>query len=109
MTGSKVVVGLFTFTITLILACANPALTHVDLGDEYTKQSQWEQAIAEYTRAIELDPKLAVAYNNRAYAYWSLGRRTQAIADLEMVMKISADPDLTRLARELLRRLRQGW
>ncbi len=38
-------------------------------GDYDYEQGNCEKAISDYTRAIELNPNLAEAYNNRAYIY----------------------------------------
>ena len=48
---------------------------------DIAKQKQWDEAIAKYTKTIELDPKLAVPYGNRAYAYYNKGDYDKAIAD----------------------------
>ena len=49
-----------------------------------------DQAIADYTQAIALDPKYAVAYNNRGIAYCDKGDLDQAIADYTQA--IALDP-----------------
>jgi lipoprotein NlpI len=41
---------------------------HLELGDQHCAAQQFEHAVLEYTRAIELKPDFAEAYNNRAYA-----------------------------------------
>ena len=52
-----------------------------DLGN-YT------QAIPDFNRAIEIDPRFGEAYNNRGMAYGSLGNYTQAIADFNRAIEI---------------------
>jgi len=42
-----------------------------------------EAAIADYAKAIELDPEFDRAYRNRGVAFLKMGRRTEAIADLQ--------------------------
>jgi len=57
-------------------------------GDGYLAIREYDRAIIEYTRAIELKPDFADAYNNRAYAAYSkydgtgdpLGDLTRALA-----------------------------
>ncbi len=39
-----------------------PALTHYKLGQSLAKQGRWEEAIAQYQKALELDPSLDVAH-----------------------------------------------
>ena len=49
-------------------------MTHVDLG-------HLEAALADYTRALELDPVFAVAYYNRGTTYAVLEQHDAALAD----------------------------
>ena len=43
-------------------------------GDSLRNQGLFEEAVVEYSEAIKLAPKLAVAYSGRATAYNALGR-----------------------------------
>ena len=36
--------------------------------------SQFEKALPDVNRALELDPKLAEAYDTRAHIYWAMAR-----------------------------------
>ena len=42
---------------------------------------EYQRAIEDYDKAIQLDPDLAPAYNNRAWAYYYLGQYTKQAAD----------------------------
>ena len=42
---------------------------------------QYKEAITDYDKAIELDPKYVKAYNNRGFAYRELGKKEEADAD----------------------------
>ena len=42
---------------------------------------QYQNAIADYSEAIRLKPKVALAYSNRANSYDSLGKTTEAKLD----------------------------
>jgi len=64
-----------------MLGCANPALKHLRQGDSYSDQKLWDEAIIEYSKAIELDPGVAIAYGKRAYAYLYRAQYELAIAD----------------------------
>ncbi|MCK4331426.1 MAG: tetratricopeptide repeat protein, partial [Dehalococcoidia bacterium] len=76
-------------TTLLVLACANPALEHLEQGDTYYEYKQWDEAIIEYNKAIELEPtielnaKLAQTYANRAEAYNQTEDYDKAFADLD--------------------------
>ena len=76
----------------LVVGCViNPALEHLSQGDIYAEQELWDEAIEEYTQAVELDPKLAKAYNNRGYAYFKKGQWDLAIAELSKAIEL--DPN----------------
>jgi len=63
-------------------------------GDKYYFQSEYNKAIVEYTKAIEIDPKDTYAYNNRGNSYNNLGKHTTAIADYTKAIEI--DPEFVR-------------
>jgi tetratricopeptide (TPR) repeat protein len=75
----------------IISSCMSPEYEHLKNGDNYSDQQKWVEAIAEYTKAIEVAPKLAEAYNNRASAYTEKGDYEKAIADCTKV--IAMDPE----------------
>ena len=50
-----------------------------------------EQAIADYDRAIRLDPDLAAAYLGRCHAKSALGLHEQAVEDYDQLVRL--DPD----------------
>lgn len=52
---------------------------------------QHQQAIADYSRAIELDPHSASAYSNRGFAYYNLKRFNEAITDCSRAIEL--DPN----------------
>ena len=51
------------------------------MGVSYDELGQYQTAIADYTKAIQLDPDYALAYNNRGVAYRNLGQYASADAD----------------------------
>ena len=48
-----------------------------------------DKAIADYTEAIRLDAKHALAYNNRGRAYWSNNNYDKAIADYTEAIQLT--------------------
>ena len=50
-------------------------------GDALARNGDLGQAIADYTRAIQLNPKYAAAYDSRALVYTTQGDFTRAVAD----------------------------
>ena len=50
-------------------------------GDAYFEKEEYDKAIAEFSRAIELDPNYAGAYLSRGVAYGRKGEYDKAGAD----------------------------
>jgi tetratricopeptide (TPR) repeat protein len=50
-------------------------------GFTHFSKSQYDLALADFNKAIELDPASLVAYHNRGVVYFDLGRLPPAIAD----------------------------
>ncbi|VVC93838.1 unnamed protein product [Leptidea sinapis] len=50
-------------------------------GNDLMKSEQYKLALAKYGRAIELDPRNAVYFCNRAAAHYKLGEHEAAVAD----------------------------
>ncbi len=67
---------------------------HYNKGVDLHNEGRYADAIAEYTKAIELDGKLANAFWNRAVAYSLLGEPLKALVDFETA--VSLDPDLCK-------------
>lgn len=68
----------------------------------YGEMGEYGQAIADYGKAIELDPSHALAYYNRGVAYREKGEIPKAVSDLEKCIALSADPELTEAAQQAL-------
>ena len=66
-------------------------------GIASANEAQYENAIAEFTRAVNRDPTFADAYYNRAIVYAVLGQLGQAVADLTRVIEIK--PEFTQAYR----------
>ncbi|WP_230528695.1 tetratricopeptide repeat protein [Streptomyces coeruleorubidus] len=67
------------------------ARARVVRGDELRGQAAYAQALAEYDRAVALDPELAVAYRHRAGIRGELGDHDAAIADLDRAVALEPD------------------
>ncbi|MFW6105173.1 MAG: tetratricopeptide repeat protein [Chloroflexota bacterium] len=63
---------------------------HFEQGNIYLEQEQWDEAITEYTKAIELNPQFAGVYANRAVAYSQKDEYHLAIVDCEKAMELNA-------------------
>ena len=67
------------------------AAIHVDRGNVWYVQQEYQPAIADFTEAILLDPENASAYCNRAFAWNALGDQDQAITDFNAAISLQAD------------------
>lgn len=65
-----------------------------DQGNAYLKDHKFDQAIEAYTKAIELDPKNAIFYSNRAQVHIKLESYGLAIQDCDSAIKI--DPNFLK-------------
>ena len=63
----------------------------IESGDAKLTQGDYYGAIADYSRAIELNPEDADAYYNRGNAKSELGDYDSAIADYDRVIAIKPD------------------
>ncbi len=61
---------------------------HYFKGKSYREKKQWDEAIAEYNIAIEINPKFAMAYNDRGITYRWKGQHDKAIADFSKAIEI---------------------
>ncbi len=69
------------------------AVEYYNRGNGYLKLKQWSSAIADYSKALEVDPKYQRPYTNRAFAYLSNGDAEHAAPDADKAIKI--DPNKT--------------
>lgn len=72
----------------------NDALTawdYIRRGLRASDEGDYENAIKEYERAIEIDPYSEAAYNNRGVSYWFLGRYEKAIDDCTIAIRLDSE------------------
>jgi len=117
-----VLVACVVLTTILLVGCADPVKVHMDKAGTYWGQGKFDEAIGEFTEAIELNPDVdvaALAYVGRAACYHSKGDRVdnqggeydKAIADCNKAIElgnkvIKLDPESNTLALAYYQR---GW
>jgi tetratricopeptide (TPR) repeat protein len=72
------------------LAPASAANATYNRGNAYLSKRSYDQAIADYTRALALNPELAQGYNNRCAANLGKGLDDQAIADCSKAIDLKS-------------------
>jgi tetratricopeptide (TPR) repeat protein len=60
-----------------------------DLGFNYYKDGQLDRAISYYNKALEVEPRVALVYANRANAYSDKGELDRAIGDFSKAIEIN--------------------
>ena len=65
---------------------------HIE-GDELFEQENYIKAISKYSEAIQLNPKLASAYFQRARCYEELANYEQAIKDYKKYLSVPHDDE----------------
>lgn len=81
----------------ILAACGGPSSPeeHTRAGVQHFEEQRVQEAIAEYTEAIRLDPDYAAAYFNRGQARFTLGSAQEAISDYDDAIRLSPNrPEL---------------
>ncbi len=100
------VIVLVLFAVTWASGCrANPAVQHNARGVDLAEAGQYEEAIADYARAIELDPNLAQPFYNRGLCYKAQGKKTQAIVDFQEFITLTSNPQWIEMAKQQIAEL----
>jgi tetratricopeptide (TPR) repeat protein len=80
-----VLIGVLLSAISSVYA-QTTAVEYLQNGNDAFKQGDYDQAIYDYTKAIDINPSLAKAYDNRGVAYAQKGFLAPAIADFTMAL-----------------------
>ena len=64
-----------------------------NLGTAYLSMGDFEQAIVNLNRAIELQPGVADAHGNRAVAHTAIGEEEKSDLDVAEAIRLGAPPD----------------
>ncbi len=92
---------------TATLPAKDSAEYQASLGNSSAKQQQWQAAILHYQKAIELNPKLAVAYRNLGRVYHQIGKIEQATSYWLQAMELETQglqaDEYFQLANNLVR------
>jgi tetratricopeptide (TPR) repeat protein len=78
-------------------------MAYTNRGSVYGNRDDLDRAIADFDRAIELDPTYARSYLVRGISHFQAGNADRAIDDWRELLRISNDPALREQAENLLR------
>ena len=67
------------------------ARIHWATGREFLDQDNWEQAVAEFRLALDLDPNLASAHRDIGFGYYQLDQRSLTIFHLQKYLELTPD------------------
>lgn len=69
----------------------NRAMAHVYRGDAFAKRLEWDEAVADYTAALDIRSDVPEAWLGRAFAYELVGRKELALADFDRLLALTPD------------------
>ena len=71
--------------------CGNetPAEDHFQLGNDFSLSGDFEDAVAEYEQALEVEPENVDVLSNLGVAYYSLGQLDEAIEQYSRAIEIA--------------------
>jgi len=80
-------------TMPILAACSNKGdiAELLSMGAELQRLGLWEEAIAEYNEALEMDPEISSAYYAQGVCYYELGSYQAAIEDLDESIRLSLE------------------
>ncbi|UCE83076.1 MAG: tetratricopeptide repeat protein [Deltaproteobacteria bacterium] len=67
------------------------ALNHTNRGTTFLRKGQYDAAIGEYNKALEMNPSSALAYYNRSVAYTSTGQYDKAVKDCNSALQLNPE------------------
>ena len=101
--GSNTALATAAVVLSTQAAHAQSAEDYVDRGNSKYRLRDYQAAIADYSKAIEINPQLAPAYYNRGFAKDELEDYQGAIADLNKAIEINPQLGLAYANRGLVK------
>jgi tetratricopeptide (TPR) repeat protein len=86
----------------LIMACTTVPYTDARQGEKLADAGQYQQAIAEYTRSINLLPSNPEPYLGRGYVYEKMGEYQKALSDYSQAIALNPSDPQAYFVRGLL-------
>jgi len=80
------------------------AMAYFSRGTAYGELGNYREAIKDFDKTIEINPKHADAYYNQGIAYHHLGNKEQALSDYKTAARLGL-----KTAQDYLRKQRIEW
>ena len=78
------------------------AIGHYNRGVDYIQQEKYDLALAEFTKAINIDPRYAEAYLNRGFLYEQQEKPDLALSDYNQAININPQDAWAYVRRGIL-------
>ncbi len=87
---SKSMMVISIIIIPLLFSCATTkdAKFYNNRGNAYYSKGQYDQAISDFNKALEINPRYALAYNNRGVAYYFKREYEKSWKDVEKAQSL---------------------
>jgi tetratricopeptide (TPR) repeat protein len=72
-----------------LISCTKDAAFYVSRGNHHVEEGQYDEAISNYNKALEINPRYASAYYNRGIAYGEKGQYNEEISDYNKALEIN--------------------
>ena len=93
-------ISLFLVSLLIVLSLAmcgqeEPVSEHLKRGNELSRSGEFEEAVAEYEKALEIEPENIDLLSNIGVAYYNLGQLDKAIDHYSRAIEIApSDADI---------------
>ena len=104
--AKKTVVLLLLVLVLFAVGCDESSSGYVNKGNAKQLSKQYDKAIQDYTKAIELDGKNADAYFQRAKVYNLQGKTQKAIDDFKVVVQLDPKGEKGKKAKQMVEELK---
>lgn len=99
-------ITIIVILLTMLTACAKPekqlSVTELlDLGEKYLLEMNYEQAVVQFLKVIEIEPMNPRGYTGAAEAYVGLGQIDTAIEVLEQGLGRTGDSSIQKMIEKL--------
>ncbi|MGB2876982.1 MAG: tetratricopeptide repeat protein, partial [Dehalococcoidales bacterium] len=74
-----------------VLLKPDEAMIHYNLGAAYSNNENYQQGVAEYLRAVEIDPEIGDAHYGLAFGFYQLKKYDLAWKHIQIAEKLGVE------------------